>query len=81
MKITASAVSMTVLDPEASAAFVERAFGFQREMAADGFVSLSRPDLAYNLVYLRAGLPTFKPADRADRTAEGLLLVLVVIDA
>lgn len=31
-------------------------------MAADGFVSLSRPDAGFNLIFLRTGLPTFKPA-------------------
>ena len=80
MKITAGAVSLTVTNPDASARFLEQTFDFQREMAADGFVSLTRPDLAFNLIYLRAGLPTFKPRDRAARTADGLLIVLVVDD-
>jgi len=35
-------------------------FAFERDMAADGFASLSRPDLAFNVIYLRAGLVTFK---------------------
>ena len=64
MKITGSALSLTVADPEASARFLERTFGFEREMEADGFVSLARPDAGFNLVYLRAGLPTFKPRER-----------------
>jgi uncharacterized glyoxalase superfamily protein PhnB len=80
MKITASAISLTVADPEASARFLERTFEFEREMAADGFVSLTRRDLGFNVVYLRAGLPTFKPRERATRTADGLLIVLVVDD-
>lgn len=78
MRITSSGLSLTVADPEASAAFAERAFGFEREMAADGFVSLARPDAGFNLVFLRAGLETFKPRDRARRTADGLLVVFVV---
>lgn len=78
MKITASAVSLTVADPERSAVFLEETFQFEREMAADGFVSLTRADLAFNVIYLRAGLPTFKPRDRAERTADGILIVLVV---
>ena len=80
MKITGSALSLTVADPEASAGFLERTFGFEREMEADGFVSLARPDAGFNLVYLRAGLPTFKPRERASRTADGILIVLVVDD-
>ena len=80
MKITASAISLTVADPEASARFLEQAFGFERDMAADGFVSLTRPDVGFNVVYLRAGLPTFKPRERAAHTAAGILVVLVVDD-
>ena len=80
MKIIHSAVSLTVPDPERSARFLEETFQFEREMAADGFVSLSRPDVAFNVVYLRTGLPTFKPRERADRTADGILLALVVDD-
>jgi len=80
VKITASAISLTVDDPEASALFLEQTFGFEREMAADGFVSLTRPDVGFNVIYLRAGLPTFKPRERAARTADGLLIVLVVDD-
>jgi catechol 2,3-dioxygenase-like lactoylglutathione lyase family enzyme len=80
MNITASAISLNVADPEASAAFVERHFGFTREMAADGFVSLSRPDAGFNLVYLRTGLPTFKPEALAGHDADGLLVAFVVDD-
>ncbi len=80
MKITASAISLNVDDPEASAAFVQRHFGFVRAMAADGFVSLSRPDAGFNLIYLRTGLPTFEPAALAGRRADGLLVVFVVDD-
>jgi uncharacterized glyoxalase superfamily protein PhnB len=80
MHVTASALSLTVADPEASASFLEHSFGFRREMAADGFVSLARDDVGFNVIFLRAGLETFKPRDRAAVTAEGLLLVLVVDD-
>ena len=61
MQITASAISLNVDDPQASAAFVRDHFGFTEEMAADGFVSLAREDADFNLIYLRTGLPTFKP--------------------
>ena len=43
-------------------------------------MSLTRPDVGFNLIYLRAGLPTFRPRDRAAHTADGLLVVLVVDD-
>ena len=80
MNITASAISLNVADPEASAAFVKDHFGFAEEMAADGFVSLSRPDAGFNLIYLRTGLETFKPAALAGHDADGLLVVFVVDD-
>jgi predicted enzyme related to lactoylglutathione lyase len=80
MNITASAVSLNVDDPVASAAFAREHFGFSEEMSADGFVSLSRPDAGFNLIYLRTGLPTFKPPAVAGHNADGLLLVFVVDD-
>ena len=80
MKITASALSLNVDAPEASAAFLKDHFGFEEEMASDGFVSLSRPDAGFNIVYLRTGLPTFKPPALAGHRADGLLVVFVVDD-
>jgi uncharacterized glyoxalase superfamily protein PhnB len=80
MKITASAISLNVADPEASAAFMERHFGFTREMAADGFVSVARPDAGFNIAYLRTGLETFKPEALAGHDADGLLVAFVVED-
>jgi catechol 2,3-dioxygenase-like lactoylglutathione lyase family enzyme len=80
VNITASAVSLNVDDPDASAAFVREHLGFEQEMAADGFVSLSRPDAGFNLVYLRTGLPSFKPASLAGHRADGLLIAFVVDD-
>ncbi len=58
--------------------FAQEHFGFSEDMSADGFVSLSRPDAGFNLIYLRTGLPTFKPAALQGRHADGLLVVLVV---
>ena len=83
MNITASAISLNVDDVEGSAAFAKDHFGFTEEMAADGFVSLARPDAGFNLVYLRTGLPSFKPAALRGHRADGLLVVFVVdaIDA
>jgi catechol 2,3-dioxygenase-like lactoylglutathione lyase family enzyme len=79
--ITASAVSLNVTDPSASAAFAEQHLGFREDMAADGFVSLSRADAGFNLIFLRTGLATFKPDSMRDRHADGLLIVFVVDDA
>ena len=42
MPITASAISLNVADPDASARFAMAHLGFTEEMSADGFVSLSR---------------------------------------
>ncbi len=80
MPITASAISLNVDDPEASAGFAADHLGFTREMEADGFVSLARPDAGFNLVFLRTGLPSFKPAALAGRRADGLLVAFVVDD-
>ena len=80
MRITASAISLNVADEQASASFLREHFGFAEEMSADGFVSLTRPDAGFNVIFLRTGLPTFKPAALAGHSADGLLLVFVVDD-
>jgi uncharacterized glyoxalase superfamily protein PhnB len=49
-------------------------------MEADGFVSLGREDAGFDLVFLRAGLSSFKPVERAQETAAGLIVALVVED-
>lgn len=77
MRITSSAISLNVDDVEASSDFLRRHFGFQQEMAADGFASLSRPDAGMNVVFLRRGLPTL-PADQRDEHARGQILAFVV---
>jgi catechol 2,3-dioxygenase-like lactoylglutathione lyase family enzyme len=80
MTITASAISLNVADPAASAAFAQRHLGFSEDMSADGFVSLSRPDAGFNLIFLRTGLATFKPQAMRGRRADGLLIAFVVDD-
>ena len=80
MNITASAISLNVKDERASAAFLARHFGFTEDMSADGFVSLSRPDAAFNIIFLRTGLTSFQPEYMRDRSADGLLIALVVDD-
>lgn len=74
------AVSLNVAEPEASAEFFVRRLGFEVEMQAEGFASLRHPDGTANLIFLRTGLATFKPAHRAGAAGEGLLLAFVVDD-
>lgn len=80
MQINASAISLNVHDVTASATFVKQHFGFHEKMSADGFVSLSRPDVGFDLVFLRAGLKTFKPNHMRGHQADGLLIAVVVDD-
>ena len=79
MRITASAVSLTVDDPAASAEVLVRHFGFAEAASAPGFNSLTRPDSGMNVVFLQRGLATL-PADQADERATGLILAFVVDD-
>ncbi|PRQ08540.1 VOC family protein [Enhygromyxa salina] len=78
MRITNSALSLNVADPRASAAFLIKHFGFAVAMEADGFVSLAREDAGFNLIFLRVGLPSFKPASHAAAVSGGLLIAFVV---
>jgi predicted enzyme related to lactoylglutathione lyase len=80
VKITASAISLNVDDVTASATFAKDHFGFREEMAAEGFVSLTREDAGFNLIFLRTGLATFKPEHLRGHRADGLLVVFVVED-
>ncbi|MBM9460005.1 VOC family protein [Nocardioides sp. zg-536] len=80
MHVTATALSLNVPDVEAAAAFACDHFGFAAEMSADGFVSLRHPDIAWNVVFLRVGLGTFKPAHIAGPAGQGMLLALEVED-
>jgi uncharacterized glyoxalase superfamily protein PhnB len=79
VKVTASAVSLTVKDPAASATFLVDHLGFTEEMAAEGFSSLTRPDVGMNVVLVRVGMPTMPP-DQRDVHAQGLILAFVVDD-
>ncbi|WP_028935916.1 VOC family protein [Pseudonocardia spinosispora] len=79
MRISASAVSLNVDDPEASATFLADHFGFTTEMAADGFASLTREDIGMNVIFLRRGLATL-PDDQRDDRAQGLILAFTVDD-
>jgi catechol 2,3-dioxygenase-like lactoylglutathione lyase family enzyme len=79
MDITSTAISLNVADVEASAAFAAR-LGFTEAMAADGFVSLEHPTAGVNVIFLRTGLSSFKPAEIAGPAGQGTLLVFVVDD-
>ncbi|UGT58119.1 VOC family protein [Nocardia asteroides] len=80
MQITGSAISLNVADPTASARFLVDHLGFTEQMAADGFVSLARPDAGMNVIFLRTGLGTFKPARIAGSAGDGTLVVFTVED-
>jgi len=62
MHVTATAISLNVPDPRASADFLSRHVGYTTEMEADGFVSMAHPNGGPNVIYLRTGLASFKPA-------------------
>ncbi len=80
MRITQSAISLNVVDVARSAEFLETYFGFQRQMEAEGFVSLTRGDAGFNLIFLEVGLSSFKPATHAAAAGMGMLIVFVVDD-
>jgi hypothetical protein len=65
LNITASAVSLTVADPERSARFLEQRFDFEREMTAEGFVSLTRSRPAFK----RRRAPPAAPVSRLPTNA------------
>jgi uncharacterized glyoxalase superfamily protein PhnB len=77
VRITASAVSLNVENTDASAAFLTSHFGFRQEMAADGFVSLTRADAGMHVVFLGRGLAVL-PDDQRDDRADGVILAFVV---
>ncbi|MBU2695535.1 glyoxalase/bleomycin resistance/extradiol dioxygenase family protein [Pimelobacter sp. 30-1] len=77
MKITSSAISLNVPDPAASARFAAH-LGFTEEMSADGFISLGHPSAGLNVIFLRTGLASFKPARIAGDAGQGTLLAFVV---
>lgn len=76
--ISHTAISLNVADPGASGAFLVDHFGFEVEMEHDGMISVRLPGAGFNVVFLRTGLASFKPAHRAGPAGDGLLLALVV---
>lgn len=79
MQITASAVSLTVDDIAASAAFLVAHFGFREVVAADGFAALRRDDSGMDVCFLRRGNPVL-PEDERHQRAAGLILAFTVTD-
>jgi catechol 2,3-dioxygenase-like lactoylglutathione lyase family enzyme len=79
VNVTACGVALNVDDVRASTVFLVDHFGFRVDGAADGYATLTRPDLGMNVIYLRRGLPTL-PADQRDDHAGGLILALTVDD-
>ncbi|MDG3011861.1 glyoxalase [Rhodococcus sp. D2-41] len=80
MKITSTALSLNVADVTASSEFATTNFGFTEAMSADGFVSLTHPSAGVNVIFLRTGLETFKPASIAGPAGQGTLIAFVVED-
>ncbi|MFJ8472020.1 VOC family protein [Kitasatospora sp. NPDC094011] len=80
MQITNTTVALTVESTEASAAFLQRHFGYTERMSADGFVSLGHPGGGVDVVYLRRGLEVL-PKEHRDRTADGVILAFTVESA
>ena len=77
---TASAISLNVKEVEASRDFFARHVGFAEKMAADGFVSMARTDVGYNIIFLRQGLSSLQPESLKHTHASGLILAFVVGD-
>ncbi|MBT2507150.1 VOC family protein [Streptomyces sp. ISL-98] len=78
MKITATAISLTVDDVPASVGFLTTHFGFQEAMAADGFASLTRED-AVNVIFLKRGIEVL-PEGFRDQHAAGVIVAFTVDD-
>jgi catechol 2,3-dioxygenase-like lactoylglutathione lyase family enzyme len=79
MKISSTAVSLTVDDVDASRQFLVTHFSFRERMAADGFCSLGRDDCPADIVLLRRGIEVL-PEHLRERRAAGVILAFVVDD-
>ncbi|MFI6640290.1 VOC family protein [Streptomyces sp. NPDC050504] len=78
MQITSTALSLTVDDTAASAAFLAKHFGFEEVAAADGFVSLAREG-APNVIFLKRGTEVLPEGFRDERAA-GVIVAFTVDD-
>ncbi|MBX3028861.1 MAG: VOC family protein [Chloroflexi bacterium] len=79
MRFSQFAISLNVADVAASAQFATEMLGFAEQMTADGFCSLAHSETGTNLIFLRVGLESFRPASVAG-AADGMLLVFTVDD-
>ncbi|MEV0173393.1 VOC family protein [Streptomyces sp. NPDC050803] len=77
MHVSASTLSLTVADVDASRDFFRTHLGYEVAMADDGFCSLTRGDAAVDIVLLRKGTEVL-PAEQRDREAGGLIVALTV---
>ncbi|MEV6394454.1 VOC family protein [Streptomyces sp. NPDC051907] len=77
MRVSASTVSLTVADVDASRDFFLAHLGYQVAMADDGFCSLTREDAGVDIVLLRKGTEVL-PAEQRDQEAGGLIVALTV---
>ncbi|MEU0392675.1 VOC family protein [Streptomyces sp. NPDC006208] len=77
MHVSASTLSLTVADVDASRDFLCTHLGYEVAMAQDGFASLTREGAAADIVLLRKGTEVL-PAEQRDREAGGLILALTV---
>jgi catechol 2,3-dioxygenase-like lactoylglutathione lyase family enzyme len=78
LRVSSSAVSLTVDDVPASSKFLVTHFGFRERMAADGFASLGRDD-AVDVIFLRRGIEVL-PEWLRDRHTDGTIVAFVVDD-
>ena len=76
MNVTSTAVSLTVDDVPAGAAFLARYLGFREAMAADGFASLVRDDTP-DVILLRRGTEVL-PEGFRDQPAAGVIIAFIV---
>ncbi|MFD5099169.1 VOC family protein [Streptomyces albidochromogenes] len=77
MHVSASTLSLTVADVDASRDFFLTHLGYEVAMADDGFCSLTRQDAGVDIVLLRTGTEVL-PAEQRDREAGGLIVALTV---
>lgn len=79
MRITGSAISLTVDDVPASSKFLADHFGFAERMVTDGFASLCHDGSDLDIVFLRTGLEVLPPGLRPLRDT-GVIVAFVVED-
>ncbi|UQX04031.1 ATP-binding cassette domain-containing protein [Streptomyces sp. RerS4] len=78
MQITSAAISLTVDDVRASAAFLAGHFGYTEAMATEDFASLTHPG-GPHVLFLRRGVEVL-PEEVRGRHADGLILAFTVSD-